>query len=135
MSSANCKVSSHKSPIRKRKIPSSFSSSYTSSSDLEQFSKSSSSLSSYSRRKNRTKKKKERVLEQSFKKQRYSRQCRREHLSAERFQIVTEQDQLKWNLLSDVTEYVNYIFYFFIPEKDIIDAVWCENLVPTNLKS
>ena len=72
------------------------------------------------------------MLEQSFKKQRYSRQCRREHLSAERFQIVTEQDQLKWNLLSDVTEYVNYIFYFFIPEKDIIDT---ENLVPTNLKS
>ena len=49
--------------------------------------------------------------------------------------LATEQDQLKlkWDLSSDMTEYVNYNFYFFIPEKNINDSVLHENPVSANI--
>ena len=50
-----------------------------------------------------------------------------------RFKVVSEEDQYKYSLLSDITQYANVNFDTYIKEEDLIKAVLIKNPVPESI--
>ena len=50
-----------------------------------------------------------------------------------RFKVVSEEDQYKYSLLSDMAQYANVNFDTYIKEEDLIKAVLIKNPVPESI--
>ena len=51
-----------------------------------------------------------------------------------RFKIVPKGEEFKWDLPSSMAGYANLHFKSYIPDKDINENIFVENLVPSNLQ-
>ena len=130
-SSKDSKALKHRRGRKRTRSPSSSSSSSSSSpsaSDSSSHSPPVKRSKHKSKRKRRRKgKKKRRRTSTSLDKEEHSP-------SRQRFQVIPEQDQYRWDLPDNMSDYVNKNFNVFIPEKDLVEAV-AENPVPSNLQA
>ena len=49
-----------------------------------------------------------------------------------RFKVMNTEDQFKWLLPEEMSEYVNDHFQTFLPEKGVHDSILMENRIPSN---